>query len=115
MFERCVKSMNAQIRQVAADVEREGKHLILSEQHFDQGLPGRVTAEFIKPNQMHPTFQGWEMMGEIYKQDILAADANKWIIAPVKNGIMDDGDVERDREEAKEKSGVGKTTLPHIA
>ncbi|KAI3339200.1 hypothetical protein F4824DRAFT_54025 [Ustulina deusta] len=115
MFERCVKSMNAQIRQVAADVEREGKHLILSEQHFDQGLPGRVTAEFIKPDQMHPTFQGWEMMGEIYKQDILAADANKWIIAPVKNGIMDDGDVERDREEAKEKSGVGKTTLPHIA
>ncbi|TGJ85298.1 hypothetical protein E0Z10_g3474 [Xylaria hypoxylon] len=99
-FERCIKSINAQIRQVAADVKRQGKHLVLSEHHYDQGLPDRVTAEFIKPDQMHPTFEGWEMMSEIYKQDILEADANGWIVAPVKNGIMDDGDAERDLEEA---------------
>ncbi|KAI1756197.1 carbohydrate esterase family 3 protein [Xylaria castorea] len=98
-FERCIKSINAQIRQVAIDVKREGKHLVLSEQHYDQGLPGRVTAEFIKSDKMHPTFEGWEMMAEIYKQDILEVDAHGWIMAPVKNGIMGDGDAERDFEE----------------
>ncbi|KAI1280246.1 hypothetical protein F5Y07DRAFT_356378 [Xylaria sp. FL0933] len=108
-FERCIKSINAQIRQVASDVKREGKHLILSEQHYDQGLPGRVTKEFIKPDQMHPTFDGWEMMSEVYKQDILDLNAKNWIVAPVKNGIMDDGDAERDLEEAnKAKEEVKK-------
>ncbi|KAI1123146.1 hypothetical protein F5Y10DRAFT_252474 [Nemania abortiva] len=100
-YERCIKSINAQIRQVAVDVRREGKPLVLSEQHYDQGLPGRITTEFISRDQMHPTFEGWEMMGEIYKQDILEADANGWIIAPTENGIMDDGDAERDLEEAE--------------
>ncbi|KAI0965518.1 hypothetical protein F4678DRAFT_330055 [Xylaria arbuscula] len=99
-FERCIKSINAQIRQVAADVQREGKHLVLSEQHYDQGLPGRVTAEVLKSDHMHPTFEGWEMMSEIFKQDILEADAKNWIVAPVENGIMADGDAERDLEEA---------------
>ncbi|KAI1305102.1 hypothetical protein F5Y03DRAFT_356508 [Xylaria venustula] len=99
-FERCIKSINAQIRQVAADVQREGKHLILSEQHYDQGLPGRVTAEVLKSDQMHPTFEGWKMMGEIFKQDILEADAKNWIVAPVENGILADGDAERDLEVA---------------
>lgn len=99
-YERCIKSLNAQIRQVAADVRREGKPLVLSEQHYDQGLPHRITAEFVSRDQMHPTFDGWEMMTEIYKQDILEADAQGWIVAPVENGIMDDGDAERDLEEA---------------
>ncbi|TRX96011.1 hypothetical protein FHL15_003153 [Xylaria flabelliformis] len=99
-FERCIKSINAQIRQVATDVRREGKHLLLSEQHYDQGLPGRVTVDFIKSDKMHPTFEGWEMMAKIYKQDILDADANGWIVVPVKNSIMDDGDAERDLQEA---------------
>ncbi|KAF2966109.1 hypothetical protein GQX73_g7464 [Xylaria multiplex] len=123
-FERCIKSLNAQIRQVAVDVQREGKHLVLSEQHYDQGLPDRITAEFISRDQMHPTFEGWEMMSEIYKQDILEADANGWIVAPVENGIMEDGDAERDLEEAnkakaeakkpqKEKPDGGKRTPPH--
>ncbi|KAI0433190.1 hypothetical protein F5Y09DRAFT_299975 [Xylaria sp. FL1042] len=107
-FERCIKSINAQIRQVATDVKREGKHLVLSEQHYDQGLPGRITKEFIKSDQMHPTFEGWQMMGEIYKQDILEADANNWIVAPVKNDIMDDGDAERDLEEANKTKEEGK-------
>ncbi|KAI0533866.1 hypothetical protein GGR58DRAFT_93882 [Xylaria digitata] len=122
-FERCIKSINAQIRQVAIDVQREGKHLVLSEQHYDQGLPDRVTAEFISPDQMHPTFEGWEMMSEIYKQDILEADANGWIVAPVENGIMEDGDAERDlqeankaKEEAKKpqkETPDGRKTPPH--
>ncbi|KAI0099715.1 carbohydrate esterase family 3 protein [Nemania sp. FL0031] len=100
-YERCIKSINAQIRQVAVDVRREGKHLVLSEQHYDQGLPGRMTPEYIKEDKMHPTWDGWAMMGEIYKQDILEADANGWIVAPAENGIMDDGDAERDLEDAE--------------
>lgn len=107
-YERCIKSMNAQIRQVAHDVIREGQHLVLSEQHYDQGLPNRVTENFIKGDQMHPTFEGWEMMGEIYKQDILELDAKGWIVAPVDNGIMYDGDAEKDLEEAEEAKTKGK-------
>ncbi|KAI0398018.1 hypothetical protein F5Y17DRAFT_475843 [Xylariaceae sp. FL0594] len=107
-YERCIKSINAQIRQVALDVAREGINKIaLSEQHYDQGLPGRVTEKFISKDDMHPTFEGWEMMGEVYKQDILDVDAKGWIVAPVDNGIMYDGDAEKDLEEAK--NGGAKT------
>ncbi|KAI3325657.1 carbohydrate esterase family 3 protein [Xylariaceae sp. AK1471] len=100
-FERCIKSINAQIRQVALDVQREGRPLVLSEQHYDQGLPNRVTKDFMKSDEMHPTVEGWEMMGEIYKENILEVDANGWLVAPVANGIMYDGDAERDLEEAQ--------------
>ncbi|KAI0196995.1 hypothetical protein F4808DRAFT_298469 [Astrocystis sublimbata] len=123
-FERCIKSINAQIRQVAVDVEREGKHIFLSEQHYDQGIPDRVLPEDIKEDNMHPTFEGWEKMAEIFKQDILEVDAKGWIEAPVKNDIMDDGDAERDLEDAEEeqqtaeeqemaKADGGKNTRAH--
>ncbi|KAI1817675.1 hypothetical protein GGS20DRAFT_531409 [Poronia punctata] len=102
-YERCIKSMNAQIRQVALDLSREGYHVLLSEQHYDQGMSNRVTENFIKPDKMHPTFQGWEMMGEIYKLDILELDKRGWIVAPVENGIMADGEAEKDLEEAEGK------------
>ncbi|KAI1344477.1 carbohydrate esterase family 3 protein [Xylariaceae sp. FL0016] len=108
--ERCIKSFNAQIRQVAIDVRREGKHIAMAEQHYDQGLPGRVTAEYIKSDDMHPTFEGWEMMGEIFKESIREVDGNGWLQAPPQNGIMDDGDAERDAEE-KGKSQNGKNML----
>jgi hypothetical protein len=100
-FERCIKSINAQIRQVALDVQREGKHLLLSEQHYDQGLPNRVTHGLIKADKMHPTFEGWETMAEIYKESIREVDAKGWLVPPVDNGIMEDGDAERDLEEAE--------------
>jgi hypothetical protein len=103
-FERCVKSINAQIRQVALDARREGRHLVLSEQHHDQDLPHRVTGDLIKPDRMHPTFEGWAMMGEIYKENVLEVDAHGWLVAPVENGIMDDGDAERDLEEEARKA-----------
>ncbi|KAJ2992156.1 hypothetical protein NUW58_g2263 [Xylaria curta] len=84
--------------------------------HYDQGLPGRITPEFVSSDKMHPTFEGWEMMAEIYKRDILDVDAKGWIVAPVKNGIMDDGDAERDLEDAgmaKEKVNAGNGTTTH--
>ncbi|KAK5625805.1 hypothetical protein RRF57_001521 [Xylaria bambusicola] len=109
-YERCIKSMNAQIRQAAHDVARQGKKILLSEQHWDQGIPGRVTPEFVSKDEMHPTFEGWAMMGEIFKQDILAVDAKGWIVAPVENGIMDDGDAERDLEEATATKPNGEKT-----
>ncbi|KAI0154724.1 hypothetical protein GGR57DRAFT_492060 [Xylariaceae sp. FL1272] len=102
-YERCIKSINAQIRQAAVDLERDGKHLVLNEQHYDQGLPGRVTAEYLSPDKMHPTYEGWVMMGELFKESILEVDAKGWLKAPAANGIMDDGDAERDLEEAWEK------------
>ncbi|KAI1826285.1 hypothetical protein F4861DRAFT_100555 [Xylaria intraflava] len=108
VYERCIKSMNAQIRQVAHDLRREGKPVILSEQHYDQGLPDRVTHSVMKDDAMHPTFEGWAMMGEIYKRDIRDADAKGWILAPVDNGIMYDGDAERDLEDANAKPESGK-------
>ncbi|CAJ2504768.1 Uu.00g121620.m01.CDS01 [Anthostomella pinea] len=100
--ERCIRSFNAQIRQAAIDLEREGRHVAMAEQHYDQGLRGRVTAEFIKSDDMHPTFEGLEMMGDIFKESIREVDAEGWLRAPVENGIWADGDAERDAEEAEE-------------
>ncbi|KAJ3566399.1 hypothetical protein NPX13_g7143 [Xylaria arbuscula] len=60
---------------------------------------------------MHPSFEGWEKMGNIFKQDILDVDAEGWLVEPIENGIMADGDAERDLEDAnavKEKAGKGK-------
>ncbi|GAP85122.2 putative carbohydrate esterase family 3 protein [Rosellinia necatrix] len=99
-FERCILSVNAQIRQVAADVRRAGRPLVLSEQHYDQGLPGRVTPALLKPDKMHPTAAGWDLMADVYMRDIRDADARGWIVAPVDNGILADGDAERDLEDA---------------
>ncbi|KAH9897152.1 hypothetical protein F4778DRAFT_245979 [Xylariomycetidae sp. FL2044] len=98
--ERCIKSINAQIRQAAADLQREGKPVAMAEQHYDQGLPGRVQREHMKPDDMHPTFEGWEMMGEIFKESIREVDAKGWLQPAVENGIMEDGDAERDAGEA---------------
>lgn len=56
---------------------------------------------------MHPTFDGWAMMGEIYKQDILDVDAQGWLVAPVENGIMADGDAERDLQDANAAKAKG--------
>ncbi|KAI1264320.1 hypothetical protein F5Y18DRAFT_390095 [Xylariaceae sp. FL1019] len=102
-YERCIKSINAQIRQVAIDLQRDGKHIVLNEQHDNQGLPDRVTAETLSSDQMHPTYEGWVMMGELFKESILEVDAKGWLKAPAANGIMDDGDAERDLEEAWER------------
>ncbi|KAI1317818.1 hypothetical protein F5Y16DRAFT_140645 [Xylariaceae sp. FL0255] len=101
--EVCIKSINAQIRQVVVDLKRQGKAILLSEQHYDQGLPGRVTAETLKEDQMHPTWEGWELMGEIFKKSILEADAAGLILPPIENGIMEDGDAEKDMEENRQK------------
>ncbi|KAI0010541.1 carbohydrate esterase family 3 protein [Xylariaceae sp. FL0662B] len=106
--EACVKSANAQIRQVAIDLMREGKPIALAEMHWDQGLPGRVLLKDIGPDDMHPIDEGYFKMGDIFMEKIREVEAKGFLQPPVPNGIADDGDAERDAEEARERQG--KTT-----
>ncbi|KAI0181737.1 carbohydrate esterase family 3 protein [Hypoxylon sp. FL1284] len=107
--ERCVKSTNAQIRQVAIDVIREGKPVVMAEMHYDQGLPNRVERADIGPDDMHPTDKGYFKMGDIFMEKILEVEKNGWLQAPVENGVPYDGDAARDEEDrlAKEKEAKG--------
>ncbi|KAI1139899.1 carbohydrate esterase family 3 protein [Hypoxylon sp. FL0543] len=98
--ERCVKSSNAQIRQVAIDLIREGKPVTMAEMHYDQGLPNRVVREDIGPDDMHPTDQGYFKMGDIFIEKIIEVEKKGWLHAPVDNGVPADGEAARDAEEA---------------
>ncbi|KAI0843618.1 carbohydrate esterase family 3 protein [Hypoxylon sp. FL0890] len=98
--ERCVKSSNAQIRQVAIDLIREGKPVTMAEMHYDQGLPNRVLREDIGPDDMHPTDQGYFKMGDIFIEKIIEVEKNGWLQRPVDNGVPADGEAARDAEEA---------------
>lgn len=97
--ERCVKSSNAQIRQVAIDLIREGKPVTMAEMHFDQGLPNRVERQDIGPDDMHPTDIGYFKMGDIFMEKIIEVDKNGWLQPPVNNGVPYDGDAARDAED----------------
>ncbi|KAI6083407.1 carbohydrate esterase family 3 protein [Hypoxylon rubiginosum] len=98
--ERCVQSANAQIRQVAIDLIREGKPVTMAEMHFDQGLPNRVLREDIWTDGMHPTDQGYFKMGDIFMEKIIEVEKNGWLQAPVENGVPYDGEAARDAEDA---------------
>lgn len=99
--DNCVKSANAQIRQVAIDLERLGKPIAMAEMHYDQGLPGRPNRTDIGKDNMHPTDEGYFMMGRIFMEKIREVEARGFLQPPVENGIMDDGNAERDIENAK--------------
>ncbi|KAI1106377.1 carbohydrate esterase family 3 protein [Jackrogersella minutella] len=117
--ERCVTSSNAQIRQVAIDLIREGKPVTMAEMHVDQGLPHRVELADIGPDDMHPTDKGYFKMGDIFMEKILEVEKNGWLKRPVDNGVPADGDAARDAEDAikaneemmkdKEDNDAGKT------
>ncbi|KAH8660393.1 SGNH hydrolase-type esterase domain-containing protein [Xylariales sp. PMI_506] len=107
-IEPCVLSANAQIRQVAADLEREGKPIAIAEMHYSQGLPNRPTRPDIGADQIHPTNEGYIMMGDIFIEKIREVDAKGFLQPPVENGIPEDGEAEniaiderRKAEEAK--------------
>ncbi|ORY61568.1 SGNH hydrolase-type esterase domain-containing protein [Pseudomassariella vexata] len=103
--EQCVKGANAQIRQVATDLIREEKPVTLAEMHYDQGLPDRPNRTHIGPDGMHPTDEGYFMMGRIFMEKIREVEKNGWLHPPVENGIGEDGDAERDAQEAPKKAG----------
>ncbi|KAI1471689.1 carbohydrate esterase family 3 protein [Daldinia caldariorum] len=102
--EKCVKSSNAQIRQVAIDLIREGKPVVMAEMHHDQGLPHRVVREDIGKDDMHPTDKGYFKMGDIFIEKIIEVEKNGWLQAPVENGVPADGEAARDIEEAMNAS-----------
>ncbi|CAJ2503743.1 Uu.00g111370.m01.CDS01 [Anthostomella pinea] len=93
--EQCVKGANAQIRQVATDLIREGKPIALAEMHFDQGLPNRPNLTDIGPDDMHPTDRGYFLMGDIFMEKVREVDRKGWLQPPVQNGVPADGDTER--------------------
>ncbi|KAK6860322.1 hypothetical protein PG995_003958 [Apiospora arundinis] len=103
--DRCVRSANAQIRQVSRDLAREGKPVLLAEMHRDQGgAPGTVVDEpEMGPDNMHPTTEGYFVMGEAFKKSILEADKKGWLQPPVSNGIPADGNAERMATEGKQQ------------
>lgn len=109
--DRCVRSANAQIRQVAVDLAREGHPILLAEMHSDQGINGTLRPEDIGPDNMHPTTDGYLMMGHIFEQAILEVDRRDWLQPPVENGVPHDGNAERAAEgvpndEVREEMGV---------
>jgi len=104
--EACVKSTNAQIRQVAHDVIREGKPVVLAEMHHDQGLPNRVEEKHIGKDKMHPIDEGYFIMGDIFIEAIREVDEKGFLKPPVNNGIPFDGEAERHAEETKSDKQV---------
>ncbi|KAI1120538.1 SGNH hydrolase-type esterase domain-containing protein [Nemania abortiva] len=104
--EDCVKSANAQIRQVAADLIREGKPVVLAEMHHDQGLPGRVEKQHIGKDNMHPIDAGYFLMGDIFIESIQDVEEKGWLQPPINNGIPFDGEAERHAEETKSEKQI---------
>lgn len=107
--EDCVTSANAQIRQVAADLIREGKPVVLAEMHYDQGLPDRVEKKHIGKDHMHPIDAGYFLMGDIFIESIQDVEEKGWLQAPINNGIPYDGEAERHAEEAKSEKQIAET------
>ncbi|KAI1079386.1 carbohydrate esterase family 3 protein [Whalleya microplaca] len=103
--ERCVRSANAQIRQVAADLAREGKPVAMAEMHYDQGLPNRPMPHDIGGDQIHPTDEGYFMMGDSFMEKIREVEEKGFLKYPVDNGIPEDGEASREIEDQlKEKA-----------
>ncbi|KAK7962141.1 uncharacterized protein PG986_002966 [Apiospora aurea] len=53
-------------------------------------------------DNMHPTTEGYFVMGDIFKKAILEADKKGWLQSPVPNGITEDGNAERMAEGKQE-------------
>ncbi|KAI5865482.1 carbohydrate esterase family 3 protein [Durotheca rogersii] len=104
-FEPCMRSANAQIRQAATDLMREKKPVALAEMHFDQGLPRRPRPEDIGNDRIHPTDEGYFMMGDIFLEKIREVEQKGFLQYPADNGIADDGEASREVEDQlKEKA-----------
>ncbi|KAI1438761.1 carbohydrate esterase family 3 protein [Xylaria sp. CBS 124048] len=97
--EPCILHANNQIRQVADDLKREQRKVALAEMHPSQGKPGRPTLEDIGHDQIHPTNEGYIMMGKSFLQAIREVERKGFLKAPLDNGIPDDGDEGREVEE----------------
>ncbi|KAI0525638.1 SGNH hydrolase-type esterase domain-containing protein [Xylaria bambusicola] len=98
-YEPCILSANTQIRQVADDMIRENKTVALAEMHYDQGLPDRPKPEDIGPDRIHPTDEGYSMMGDIFLEKIREIEEKGFLQPPFNNSIPDNGDDGREVED----------------
>ncbi|KAI1341980.1 carbohydrate esterase family 3 protein [Xylariaceae sp. FL0016] len=111
-FEPCMKSANAMIRQVAHDLIREEKPVALAEMHYDQGLPHRPGPEDIVGDRMHPTDDGYFMMGDVFMGSIREVEEKGFLQAPANNGIADDGELSREVEERIREQAQSENPVP---
>ncbi|KAI1169177.1 SGNH hydrolase-type esterase domain-containing protein [Nemania serpens] len=102
-FEPCIVDANRQIRDIANDLMLENKPVILTEMHYDQGLPGRPKPEDIGPDRIHPTDEGYLMMGEIFLEGIRNVEWKGFLQRPANNSIPDNGDDGREVEDQLKK------------
>ncbi|KAI1352562.1 SGNH hydrolase-type esterase domain-containing protein [Xylaria sp. FL0043] len=98
-YEPCILSANTQIRQVADDLMRENKTVALAEMHYSEGLPNRPTEEDIGPDNIHPTDEGYMMMGNIFLEKIQEVEDKGFLQLPVNNSTPDNGDDGREVED----------------
>ncbi|KAJ2984587.1 hypothetical protein NUW58_g5983 [Xylaria curta] len=99
-FEECILSANEQIRKIADDLMRENKTVALSEMHYSEGLPDRPKPEDIGPDKIHPTDDGYIMMGNIFLESIREVEEKRFLQQPANNSIPYDGTTGREVEEA---------------
>lgn len=98
-FEPCILSANEQIREAAAELMRQNRTVALAEMHYDQGLPDRPRPEDIGPDQIHPTDEGYIMMGNVFLEKVREVEAKGFLQSPANNSIPDNGDDGREVED----------------
>ncbi|RWA13273.1 hypothetical protein EKO27_g1804 [Xylaria grammica] len=104
-YEQCILSANNQIRKVADDLVRENRTVALAEMHYNQGLPGRPRPEDIGPDKIHPTDEGYIMMGNAFLEVIREIEDKGFLQRAANNSIPDNGDDGREVEDQiKEKT-----------
>ncbi|KAI1371375.1 carbohydrate esterase family 3 protein [Hypoxylon crocopeplum] len=97
-IEPCILDVNVQIRTLASALANEGKPVVLAEMHYGQGLPDRPQPTDISTDGTHPFDPGYAMMADIFWTSILDAASKGFIRPAQKNGIPDDGNVEKDNQ-----------------
>ncbi|KAF2969338.1 hypothetical protein GQX73_g4223 [Xylaria multiplex] len=97
--EPCIVAANTQIRKIADDLVRANKSVTLAEMHYDQGLPGRPRPEDIGADRIHPTDEGYIMMGDIFLESIKEVNAKGFLQRAANNSIPDNGDDGREVED----------------
>ncbi|KAI0205365.1 SGNH hydrolase-type esterase domain-containing protein [Astrocystis sublimbata] len=110
--EPCIMSANDQIRQVYEDLIGENKTVALAEMHYDQGLPDRPEPKDIGPDRIHPTDDGYIMMGNIFLEKIKEVEDRGILRIAANSTLPDDGDLGRDIEDAIREKTEKENPIP---
>ncbi|ORY55940.1 SGNH hydrolase-type esterase domain-containing protein [Pseudomassariella vexata] len=90
-----IEDINQQFRDLMKKFEKEGKPVVLAELHPSTGLPDRPQTSDIGPDGSHPTVNGYQIMGHLLAEAIIAGDKQGLLQVPVDNGIADYGEKEK--------------------